>query len=392
MKNKPIILTFITVYLPGYKAGGPLRTIANMVDQLRDEYVFWIVTMDRDLGDNCSYLGIRPHQWQELGEAKVYYFPPKDLTIKHISNLITKTPHDVLYLNSFFDPIFTLKPLLARKFGWIPTKPVIIAPRGEFSEGAIKLKPLKKYLYIKLLRFFQLYENMAWHASSEHEAQDIVRVMNTSFAAIHVAPDLPTRQIANSPKDFSVDLLEDRVHLRIVFLSRISPMKNLEYALTVLSEVTASVIFHIYGPIEDANYWQKCKELIKQLPTNVSISYLGSVNPDQVTTIFSRYDLFFFPTKGENYGHVIAESLSVGTAVLLSDQTPWHRLEEELLGWDIPLQQRHRFVEIIDKLPTMTPEQRNSGRIHIKKKLAERLRDPQILNSNRELFKFIVEV
>jgi glycosyltransferase involved in cell wall biosynthesis len=387
MRNKPIILTFITVYLPGYKAGGPLRTIANMVDQLRDEFVFWIVTLDRDLGDNCPYLGIRSHQWQKLGEAKVYYFPPKDLTIKRISNLIANTPHDVLYLNSFFDPIFTLKPLLARKLGWIPIKPVIIAPRGEFSEGAIKLKRLKKYLFIKLSSFFQLYENMTWHASSEHEALDIVRVMNASSTLIHVAPDLPTPKITDS----SFDILEERAHLRIVFLSRISPKKNLEYALTVLSEVTASVIFHIYGPIEDANYWQKCKELIKQLPINVSVSYLGSVNPEQVTTIFSRYDLFFFPTKGENYGHVIAESLSVGTAVLLSDQTPWRGLEGEQLGWDIPLQQRHRFVDIIDELLALTPEQRNVGRIHIKKKLAERLRDPHILNSNRELFKFFVE-
>ncbi len=390
MINKPIILTFINVYLPGYKAGGPLRTIANMVDHLMDEFVFWIITKDRDSGDDCPYIGIRPHEWHELGGAMVYYIPSKDFTIKRISSLISNTPYDILYLNSFFDPIFTLRPLLARKFGWIPPKPVIIAPRGEFSEGAIKLKRLKKILYIKFLKFFQLYENIVWHASSEYEVKDIVRVMDAHLRAIHVAPDLSARQIEGSPIDLPDK--EDCALLRILFLSRISPKKNLDYALKVLCEVNVSVVFHIYGPIEDANYWQKCNELIKKLPANVSVSYLGIVHPDQVPSIFSGYDLFFFPTKGENYGHVIAESLSVGTAVLISDQTPWRRLEEELLGWDIPLQQRRRFVDIINELPAMMSEQRNSGRIHIKKKLAERLSDPQILNSNRELFNFIVEV
>lgn len=34
MKNKPKILTFVGYYLPGYKAGGQLRTIANMVENL----------------------------------------------------------------------------------------------------------------------------------------------------------------------------------------------------------------------------------------------------------------------------------------------------------------------------------------------------------------------
>jgi glycosyltransferase involved in cell wall biosynthesis len=42
-----------------------------------------------------------------------------------------------------------------------------------------------------------------------------------------------------------------------------------------------------------------------------------------VPGVFRQYDLFVFPTRGENFGHVIIESLSVGTPVLLSDRTPW---------------------------------------------------------------------
>ena len=39
--------------------------------------------------------------------------------------------------------------------------------------------------------------------------------------------------------------------------------------------------------------------------------------------IFLKNDLFVFPTLGENFGHVIFESLEASTPVLVSDQTPW---------------------------------------------------------------------
>jgi len=402
MTQKPRILTFICHYLPGYKAGGPVRTISNMVYRLSDEFEFWIVTRDRDLGDTSPYADIQPNQWQRVGGSMVYYVPPGNCTVKRIANLIADTPCDVLYLNSFFSPIFTIKPLLARRFGWLPDKPVIVAPRGEFSLGAIslnRLKYLKKHVYIKIAKLFKLYDNVTWHASSEYETQDIIRVLNKNSASIsvagniplankiHIALDLPDFASVDASIDAFIPLKADGAEVRIVFISRIAPKKNLDYALRVLCKVKASVIFDIYGPAEDAHYWKNCKELMKQLPANVSVNYLGSVHPDQVTSIFRRYDLFFFPTRGENYGHVIAEALSVGTPVLLSDQTPWRDLQTDRVGWDIPLEDSDRFVSVIDEFPAMTQKERNDWRIHIMEKTRKRLINPQVVEANRELFR-----
>ena len=41
-------------YLPGYKDGGPLRTIGNICDCLGTEYRFKIITNDRDHGDTIA--------------------------------------------------------------------------------------------------------------------------------------------------------------------------------------------------------------------------------------------------------------------------------------------------------------------------------------------------
>jgi glycosyltransferase involved in cell wall biosynthesis len=388
--NSPKVLIASPFYLPGYKAGGALRTVANMVDHLSDDFDFWIVTQDRDLGDTAPYPNIQPNQWQEVGGAMVYYLSPENCTVREMANLISSTPHDALYLNSFFNSDFTIKPLLARRLGWLPDKPVVIAPRGEFSAGAVKLKYLKKRVFIQVAKLFKLYSNVTWQASSEHEQQDIIRVMNAPPVAIHIALDLPAWANSNPPVHESVYIATDNTAVRIVFLSRISPMKNLDYALTILSKVKVNVIFDIYGPAEDGNYWKLCNDLIKQLPENVSVNYFGSVHPDQVAAIFSRYDLFFFPTHGENYGHVIAEALTVGTAVLLSDQTPWRDLQSERLGWDLPLDDMEQFVSIIETYSKMPSNERIEWRQHILTKIVARLAKPQVFEDNRDLFRRVM--
>ena len=109
--DKPVILAFVGNYLPGYKAGGILRITVNTVDHLCDEFEFKIVTRDRDVGDDKPYLDIKLNQWQPVGNAMVYYLPPQSSTVKDILNLIVRTPHHMLYLNSFFDPL-TIKVLL----------------------------------------------------------------------------------------------------------------------------------------------------------------------------------------------------------------------------------------------------------------------------------------
>jgi glycosyltransferase involved in cell wall biosynthesis len=385
MVLKPVILTFIGHYLPGYKAGGILRTTVNRVDYLCDQFEFWIVTRDRDLGEDKPYPDIKLNQWQQVGNAMVYYLSPQSNTVTNVRHLILGTPHHVLYLNSFFD-LFTIKVLLIRMLGWANFKRVIVAPWGEFAWASLKQKYVKKLVFIQMARFFRLYNNVTWQASSEFEAQDITNVMKIKHDSIHVAFDFP---IKNIPDIFPVVTFESSSgdeDLKIVFLSRISREKNLDYALRVLNKVDIKVLFDIYGPTENETYWKECKEIISQLPAHVIVNYLGIVNPKQVLNIFGSYDLFFFPAGGEAYGHVIAESLMAGTPVLISTETPWRDLQADELGWDIDLAQMDYFVEIIRKYALLHNIDRAKKRTMIKAKVMERLLDPVVLETNRQLF------
>lgn len=382
MGTKPKILILVSYYLPGYKAGGPLRTIANLVNDLGDDFEFLILTRDRDLGDNTPYFGITVNEWSYLGKTHVFYASPEYLTFRRITKVINNTAHDVLYLNSFFDPLFSIRPLLARRFKCLVNTPVLLAPRGEFSSGALQLKSFKKNIYIYLSNFISLYKDIYWHASSEYEANDIKHKLPVADNNMLIALDLSTKISVNDLAP--LNLYSDT--LRVVFLSRISPKKNLDYALRVLASVKAKLIFDIYGPLEDDAYWQSCLELCNAMPKNITITYCGTVLPEEVTKTFASYDLFFFPTKGENYGHVIAESLSVGTPVLLSDQTPWQNLDTDGLGWSFSLDNMGEFVNILESVACQTQDQKHTMRLHIRQKIIARILNPDSLEANRQMF------
>ena len=382
--NKPIILIFVACYLPGYKSGGPLRTLSNIVEHLGHEFDFRIVTRDRDASDLRSYDTILVNQWQSVGKAQVLYLSPKHESLKNFQKIIKNIRFDVMYLNSFFDFTFTCKPLVAYLLSKTHQKPVILAPRGEFSDGALHLKKIKKRTYIAITTALNMYQNIVWHASSEHERDEIERQSFLTPKRIHVAMDLPERtsRLAVTTK-LSI---RNSGHLRILFLSRIAAMKNLDFALHVLKKINVHVIFDIYGPVSDANYWKTCQVLMDAMPQHVHVNYYGCVPHQSVASIYAEYDLFFLPTRGENYGHVIVEALSAGTPVLISDRTPWKNLADERLGWDLSLENELAFVRCIEIFALQSPEERALLRQHIQAAMLDKLAMSDVIEANRQLF------
>jgi len=175
--------------------------------------------------------------------------------------------------------------------------------------------------------------------------------------------------------------------LRVVFLSRIARNKNLDYALQILAECKTTVGFDIWGTIEDTGYWRTCEKLMQNMPGNIQVSYRGVADHGDVLKILAAYDLLFLPTRGENYGHVIAESMSAGTPVLVSDQTPWRDLAKHGVGWDLPLDKDgSAFLQAIETASRKDPATRANWRRDVREYALARIGDPHILSANRNMF------
>lgn len=349
----PVVLAFVHFYLPGFKSGGPVRTLANIVEHLGKDIAFKIVTCDRDSGDAEPYVQIRANQWHEVGNAQVLYSSADRLGWCGISEIIKSTPHDALYLNSFFDPIFSFKPLLIRHSGLLRRAPLIIAPRGELSKGALQIKAVRKRLYVAALKMTGVIRNAVWQASSEHEARDIREALGIGDGDIVIAPDLAT----GYPDVPEIQERAESSEFRIVFMSRIVPMKNLAFAIEAVQRARTRLVFDIYGTVNDACYWRQCMQAMKPENPNVTIRYRGVVPHEEVPNVLARYDLFFLPTMGENFGHAIYEAMANGLPVLISDRTPWRNLEDLGIGADLPLGDAEPFGVIIDRFARIKREE-----------------------------------
>ena len=378
------ILTFIGYYLPGYKAGGALRTIVNMVDHLGDEFQFKIVTADRDFEDTESYPGIKVDGWNRVSRADVFYMSPKMRSLKEFKKILCSTECDVIYLNSFFSPHFTIKPLLLRRLRLITDKPLILAPRGEFSPGALGLKSLKKRVYLWAAKAVGLYQGVIWQASSKHEEVDIRQWFGKDVPVV-VAPDLPP--LVHSADELPPKKEKAAGNLKIIFLSRISRKKNLDGALKLLNGLKGKVQFSIYGPMEDRVYWVECQKIINRLPGNIDVKYCGSVAHDQVGAVMMEHDIFFLPTLGENFGHVIFEALCAGCPVLISDQTPWQGLEEKGVGWNLPLDRPEMLRKALQRCVDMDNGEYTKWSARARTFGLHVSRDDKVVEQNRGLFR-----
>ena len=382
--RKLIIALMIDYYSPGFKAGGPITTIKNMLRHLGGEFEFRIITRCHDLGDEETYSDIDKNSWMNIDGDKIYYLGQSETSLSGIKQVLNSFTYDILYLNSVFSIPFSLYPIILSKLGIIDKRRIILAPRGEFSEGALGLSPQRKKIYLALSKVFGFYRNVNWQASSEYEKADIIRLF--SQADIAVSPDLPPEMAVFDEGSTGNSTPKVEGELKLLFLSRISKMKGLYEAIMALKEQSAIIDFDIYGPIEDKGYWEECQALAVNLPENVKFSYKGGVKPDEVPALMSSYHLFILPTKGENFGHVVIEALGSGCPVLISDQTQWKGLEVMRSGFDVPLTKLSKFSLVVDIFAKMPDPEWQEWSRGAQRFVSKKVNVSKMVEKNRLLF------
>ncbi len=339
------ILVLCDYYLPGYKSGGGMRTIVNMVDGFGDKYEFFIVTRDHDGKlDRQQYETVKINQWNTVRNSQVLYLSKDNINILKLRDIIANIKPDIIYSNSYFATL-TFYLLVLKKLNIIKNINVIIAPCGELSEGALQLNSAKKKSFIGFSKLFNLNRNVIWKASSELEKNEIELIDGTNNE-IFIAPDmLPAKIFENY--DFNLKPRKISGQVKMIFLSRFMKKKNFNWLLRNLSNIKGELIIDIFGPLEDAEYWNESEKIIKNLPDNIKIESKGSVPHERVLETLVDYHFFIMPTLGENFGHIFLESLAAGCPLIISDRTPWLNLGEKQIGWDLSLD---KPLDWVDKL------------------------------------------
>jgi glycosyltransferase involved in cell wall biosynthesis len=138
--------------------------------------------------------------------------------------------------------------------------------------------------------------------------------------------------------------------LKLIFFSRIEQKKGLDILLNALTSVTVPYHLTIAGD-GDAEYVDQLKAMASVNGITEHISWIGFQGKNKFE-LLQQHDLMILPSHDENFGNVVIESLSVGTAVLISKHVGLaDYVAKNNLGWVCSLEEREisGYIDRIQK-------------------------------------------
>ena len=371
------ILAVVEWYPPAYKAGGPIRSVHNLMQLLRAQtnHHLEVVCGDRDLGSDSPLEGIQTDAPLQQDGVVVTYrsSTSRKWWLDKLRGTEGSPGPDVVYLNSLFSSRFALHPLLAARALGIP---VVLAPRGMLGDGALAIKPFKKRVFLFVARALGWFRKVRWHASTEVERCEILA--HFPSARVHIALNVPLVQA-------KALALKSDGPMTWIMLGRVQQKKNLDFALEALQHVDLKgrrLRVDLVGPAEDEAYLQK---LLGMSKPGLEVRHVGAVPPHELGPLWERSHALLMPTTHENFGHAVVEAWAHGRPVLLSDQTPWRGLSDAGLGWDLPLDQA-AWVGGLEEALDWQGEAWQKMSEACQDKHRSLVEDPKLVADNRALF------
>lgn len=375
---RPKILLFIDWFLPGTASGGPVRSITNMADHLKDYCDFYIVTRNNDYCSNKTY-NLEIDVWIKLeNNLYVKYLEPSMLKISHYKTIYNELNFTTVYINGIYSLKFSIFPIIALRRYAID---IVVGARGMLNPQAFSVKPTKKNIFLNLAKRIGLYKNVTFHATNLEEAKNIKSKISKN-SAVKVAANFPRLSMQTPP----VKLTKKPGNLKLINLARISKEKGTLYAIKSLQNIEhGHISLDIYGSIYDENYWNECLIEIDKLPNSIEVKYKGVLDAEKVPEVMSTRHIFIMPSEGENFGHSILEALSAGLPVIISNNTPWIGLSEKMVGWDLDLSQKNDFSLAINQAIRMDQKEYDLWSRQALFYAKEIINNPKTLEDNLEM-------
>lgn len=329
--------------------------MTNLTLTLNKQFKVFVITSSHDLNLSKDYDSIIINQWNEVNifESKNtinVFYTQKRVDRQGYLKLFCEVQPTIVYLNNIYSYHFFRLPLQTLENIKLDYR-IIVCPRGMLQQGALGLKPFKKKIYLAYLRLTGLLNKVYWHATNEEEENDIKKHFKKNKGVL-IAPNIP-----KSPIETISYPIKQKGKLQMIFLSLITQKKNLLFLLQVILTSDKNICLDIYGPVTDKAYWQQCESIIKQMPEKVQ--YKGEVQPPFVQQVLSQYHAFILPTKGENFGHALYESLSAGRPVITSYFTPWNDLKKKKAGVNLDISNMQDCIGKLHDFADLNQEEYN---------------------------------
>jgi glycosyltransferase involved in cell wall biosynthesis len=312
---------FITIpwFLPAFRAGGPIQSVANLVKEYDDGVSYFIFCGDVDL-NGAALENVATDQWVNYNDhTKVWYNGPDQISDSLVKQVEAIKP-DIIFIVGIFSWHYNIVPIMFCK----GTKKILSAS-GMLHPGALSQKKWKKKIFLRIFKLLEYQYTIHFHATDAEE-QHFISGQFGEVAKVSIAGNFP-----NKLGELPMRAKEPGV-LKLVSIALISPAKNILLVLQSLEQSPYKIEYNIYGPVTDEEYWNLCKLKIKSLAANITVRYRGEIEPAKVKEALQNAHVFILPSKFEISGHAVFEALSAGRPVITGNNTPWNNLKESKAG------------------------------------------------------------
>jgi glycosyltransferase involved in cell wall biosynthesis len=304
--------------------GGPAYSVPRLCHSLRSlkQNAFCVCHSPNSLTANSWEKAFPP----PLGFRAVGYSPN---LLKWLKQQLPNLNNTVLHCHG----LWLLTGICFCRFARRHSLPIVISPRGMLSSWALKHGSLLKSASWHTLQKRTLAAASGFHATSELELLDIRRLgFRNPVAVIPNGLDVPDIRKGKN--------LENQT---LLYLGRIHPKKGIDTLLLIwphLSDKYPNWHLRIVGgSIVDDQSSESYLAYLKKLASGLGLSrvtFEPAVYGQAKSDCFADAALFVLPSKSENFGLVVGESLACGTPVLTTTATPWADLEHRDAGRCVP--------------------------------------------------------
>lgn len=329
--------------------GGPAYSVTNLAQSLSEQGIFsHLFTLDyQNAGKQVPTKNVQLHSYTATKLAR--YFRGFQPSAGYALQQIASSELDLIHNHG----LWMFPNLYARQAAVKNKLPLVISPRGMLESWSLKNSWFKKLPAWYLYEQQNLKKAIAFHATSEEEAQSIRKLnFHQPIALIPNGVSLP--ELSNLPsREVLFSNFPELTHKKwLLFLSRIHHKKGIDNLLIVWKKLVSQFPdWHliIAGP-DLIGYQAKLQELTAELELQPQVTFTGMLSGEQKASALCNADLFVLPTHSENFGIAIAESLAYRVPVITTKGAPWKDLETYGCGWWIEDNQQALIDALIEAM------------------------------------------
>ena len=237
---------------------------------------------------------------------------------------------DLLQLHGLWDPLPCTAARIAREQG----KPYIISLHGMLLERSITHHRLRKRLFLTVFGNRVLRGAAALHFTTRSELKQATPLLPIGPERVVIPLTIESDLLDNPP-----DANRWRQHFpelpdswpRLLFLSRIHPVKNLPSLIAAIPVLVAEFpgVHLVVAGGGDPGYVRKMRVLAESSSAAKRIIFVGAVTGEAKAALICSATIMTIPSFHENFGMAVAEGLACSIPVLV---TPGLGIGAEILA------------------------------------------------------------